>query len=729
MRKPGRRAWGNLVGMAAWAALTAVACGGETSSGDDTAEADTTPVDTADAVVDTQCVGVRTGDPCDDGNPCTQNDKCIDEVCRGALVSCSDDDPCTDDSCDPVAGCVFTPNTATCDDGNACTTSDKCADGVCAGRPASNLACNDGDPCTLQDVCTNGVCAGAVNDCNDLNPCTQDSCDVSNPDAIQGTGCVHAPIEGTCDDANPCTVQDACSEGACVGQVNLGGACSDGDLCTTGETCQEDGSCGMGVAVVCVDSNPCTQDLCDSAQGCRFPPDIGQTCDDDDKCTVSDTCDADGRCVGAAKCEAANACEDVSCDAGTGACSTAERDCDDLNPCTNDSCDPGVGCRHENTAGSCNDGNLCTTGDHCTGGLCVGDAVTCDVANDTLCRENTCNPASGACEMKFFNGTLCDDGDLCTNTDVCASGECVGIPVSCTDGDPCTVNFCDEGTGTCDFTQLSEEECGDLALERANQYRTLLELPLLLNHEAIIQGATAHCEYYVNNEAAYAGGMSPHNEDPGFAGYTGQSFGERLQAAGYDGIPMFEVMAFINDPVVSVDEWMATLYHRIPFVLPQALEMGYGPAEKDARACDTIDFGENPDNDDAWEGLIIPFPVDGMTGVPTTWDGAENPQPPLPNPYPSGPILTVTFASSGSYPTVTLKSTEIQGANGPVAHVANSESTDSNLCCGIITLYPLEPLDTFTTYTVLVDYARNGVAGTFTWTFTTGPGTSQLFLP
>jgi len=716
--------------MTAWAVVAGTACGGDPSGGEDTAEADTAPADTADAVVDTQCVGVRTGDPCDDGNPCTSGDKCIDEVCRGALVQCNDDDPCTDDSCDPVDGCVYTPNTATCDDGNACTTSDKCEAGTCAGRPASNLACNDGDPCTLQDVCTEGVCAGELNDCNDLNPCTQDYCDIGHPDAVQGTGCVHEALTGSCDDSNPCTVNDTCADGQCTGDVNVGGSCTDGDLCTTGETCQEDGSCGAGAAVDCVDSNPCTEDLCDPLQGCRFPPDIGKSCDDEDKCTITDVCDADGRCAGTPKeCQPADLCKDGTCDEDTGECVVVTRDCDDHNPCTDDSCDSAVGCGYVNNTGGCDDQSLCTTGDHCAGGLCVGDAVTCDVSNDTICRENTCDPTTGQCAMEFFNGTLCDDGDLCTSTDVCASGECVGIPVSCADGDPCTLNYCDANSGTCDFDQLSEEECGDLALERANEYRTLLELPLLLNHELIIAAAEAHCVYYVNNEAPYASGLSPHNEQPGLDGYTGEGFGERLATAGYDGIPMFEVMAFINDPVRSVDEWMATLYHRIPFIVPQALEMGYGAAQKGPRECDTIDFGANPDSDPSWEGLIIPFPYDGMTGVPTDWDGAESPQPPLPGSYPSGPILTVTFASSGSYPGVSITDSDIHSPSGPLAHVANSPGTDSDLCCGVITLYPIEPLETFTTYEVVVDYSRNGVPGTFEWSFTTGAGTSQLFLP
>ena len=653
----------------AWLALSAGACGGgESDPGADTLEADTAVADTADAGPDPQCVGVRNGEACDDGNPCTTGEKCIDEYCRGPLVNCDDQDPCTDDRCEAASGCVHPHNEAACDDDNACTSSDRCSAGVCAGRPATNLACNDFDPCTVGDVCKNGGCAGTLNDCNDLNPCTQDFCDPTHPEAASGTGCVHVALTGACDDANPCTADDTCTAGACVGAPAAGALCNDGDLCTTGETCRADGSCGEGAPKACSDNNPCTLDLCDAQMGCRFPPDAGQSCDDGDKCTLDDACSVDGDCAGTPKvCQPADLCLEGTCDAATGSCVVVSRDCNDLNPCTDDGCTASEGCTHTAHTRACDDQSLCTSGDHCSGGQCVGTAVVCDASSDTPCQKNTCSPQTGTCGLKFFNGTLCNDGQKCTQSDVCASGKCVGVQVSCMDGDPCTLNFCDEATGACDYDVLPADQCGDLALERANQYRAAVDLPLLVNHEAIIAAATAHCEYYVNNAAPYDGGLSPHEEQEGLPGFTGVQFSDRMDAAAYDGLPMFEVMAFINEPARSVDEWMATLYHRIPFVVPQTLEMGYGAAQVGMRECDTIDFGENPTSNPAWQGLIIPFPPDGFSGVPTSWDGAESPQPPLPAgaSYPSGPILTVTFAASSGYPSVTIRTAPARWTRWP----------------------------------------------------------------
>jgi len=721
--------WAAAVGLA----VLAGACGGDPGSAEGDVGHDTAPP--ADTMPDPQCLGVLIGTPCDDGNPCTTEDKCIDGVCRGALRTCDDGDPCTDDRCDPDAGCVHTPNTAPCNDGNACTVQDRCTPDGCRGTPVSDLTCSDGDPCTVNDNCVEGVCVGTPNPCNDLNPCTRDFCDARHPDAILGTGCVHEPIDGgACDDGNPCTVQDACLEGACVGVPDPGAPCADGDLCTRHTTCQEDGTCGGGDEVSCDDANPCTIALCDPAVGCRFPPDTGAPCDDGDLCTTADACDADGRCRGVPKaCQPQDQCMVGTCDPATGDCVVVPRVCDDGNPCTTDTCESATGCVHAPRTGSCDDGDLCTTGDVCVAGACVGTPKVCDTALDNACQESRCDPATGICGLVYFDGSLCHDSDPCTASDTCSGGACVGVPVSCHDGDPCTVDWCDPATGACVHHPLSEEECGDLALERSNEYRALVDLPLLRHHELIMAAAEAHCVYWVMHPEVYATGLSAHNEVEGYEGFTGVSFGQRMAFQGYTGTPMFEVMAFMNDPVRSVDAWMATLYHRIPFVVPRAWEMGYGAAQSGNRRCDTIDFAANPVADPAWEGLIIPFPPDQMIGVPTWWDGLENPQPPLPNPYPSGPILTVTFAQTHGYPAVILIDSDIHGPDGPVPHVANSPSTDPDLCCGVITLYPNHPLDPFTTYTAVIAYSRNGVAGTFEWSFTTGTGSmgagGTYFLP
>lgn len=116
------------------------------------------------------CSGIPLDGACNDGNACTSGDTCAGSACNGTPVICNDHDVCTNDSCNPATGCVFTHNTASCDDGDACTTADACSSGVCIG--------------------------GQPRDCNDQNQCTTDSC---NP----ATGCVNTPISG-CSSSSSC---------------------------------------------------------------------------------------------------------------------------------------------------------------------------------------------------------------------------------------------------------------------------------------------------------------------------------------------------------------------------------------------------------------------------------------------------------------------------------------------------------------------------------------------
>ena len=115
---------------------------------------------------------------------------------------------------------------------------------------------------------------------------------------------------------------------------------------------------------------------------------------------------------------------------------------------------------------SCEDGLVCTTGDHCEGGECVsGLPLDCDDGDSaTECR---CDPERGCvcdprpvCGQGCSGGADCDDGDPCT-TDACLTFEtptlclCTPIPAcSCDPTDPQADTSCDDGddetTDTCE---------------------------------------------------------------------------------------------------------------------------------------------------------------------------------------------------------------------------------------------------------------------------------------
>jgi len=130
-------------------------------------------------------------------------------------------------------------NFGLCDDGNPCTEDDHCVNGICVGSSIpSCFPCAGDDDCAAQDACEDpycdeqGICDARANFdaeqfcCNpangdlqtldDENTCTDDVCD-------RATGAVaHAPLpESPCDDGLACTVLDACTATAACAGVDI----------------------------------------------------------------------------------------------------------------------------------------------------------------------------------------------------------------------------------------------------------------------------------------------------------------------------------------------------------------------------------------------------------------------------------------------------------------------------------------------------------------------------
>lgn len=77
---------------------------------------------------------------------------------------------------------------------------------------------------------------------------------------------------------------------------------------------------------------------------------------------------------------------------------------------------------------SCNDGDLCTQTDSCRSGACLGTNPVVCAASDQCHTAGTCNPSSGICsDPPVTDGTFCDDGDACTSHDRCQAGMCSGV--------------------------------------------------------------------------------------------------------------------------------------------------------------------------------------------------------------------------------------------------------------------------------------------------------------
>lgn len=459
----------------------------------------------------------RQGATCDDHSACTYQDHCETGVCVGYVVDCiEDDNPCTDDYCDPEVGCVHTPNEESCNDGDFCSVGDSCRDGVCKGDvrdcsddlPCTNDRCiagpagycsneffygdcDDGSACTVGDTCgVDHLCVGNAVVCNDFNDCTSDSCD-------RNLGCVFSPRTGACNDEDACTYDDACVDSECVGTPKTcddgkpctndycqGGVCKtlpmadglicdDSNLCTLGDHCIS-GLCVPSSTQVCNDVNLCTLDTCDPELGCNFPSVV---CNDDDVCTT-DSCNPSQGCVYSINTETCNdndACTVNDTCAG-GVCGGQPKDCNDGDSCTIDECFDGK-CQYIPNIGDCEDGDLCTSGEFCLNGVCQGG--TAIVCNDfETCTSDSCNPDDGCVYLPIAGA--CNDHSVCTTGDRCGGGECVGDRIDCSDGNFCTDDLCDDVDGCycennallCDDGNVCtvQDQCGGGVCAGANMF-------------------------------------------------------------------------------------------------------------------------------------------------------------------------------------------------------------------------------------------------------------------
>jgi len=164
-----------------------------------------------------ECVAGLDGFPCDDGNPCTIEDMCLDGECVGTPKSCDDGNFCTTDSCDAETGeCIHQCNEGTaCDDGNPETIEDKCqlVDGECqcvGYECIQDSDCDDNNACT-QDICQDHHCQhtnyGSDHLCNNTPKC----CVGEGDNKYGGIGGNYL-CKGYCDGQGHCDYAGSCQE-------------------------------------------------------------------------------------------------------------------------------------------------------------------------------------------------------------------------------------------------------------------------------------------------------------------------------------------------------------------------------------------------------------------------------------------------------------------------------------------------------------------------------------
>ncbi len=228
-----------------------------------------------------QCGGLASG-----GCSCEKGCKSAGTCCADVDFACACLPDCSGKVCgsDGCGGfCGACENGLYCDIGQCVV--DLCQPDPCGGHGSCSQV--DGS-CACESQFTGTQCDACASGLVDYPKCTPDQC-AGKPMACTGHGACE-PIDGSC----------ACD-------VGFSGATCDG--CTlAGETWP---ACTDPCAgVVCVDDNPCTNDVCDAFGQCKFIAN-SVPCDDGNSCTQNDTCNGGG-CSGSVICTiAVNSSDDV----------------------------------------------------------------------------------------------------------------------------------------------------------------------------------------------------------------------------------------------------------------------------------------------------------------------------------------------------------------------------------------------------------------------------------
>ncbi|MGH7435875.1 MAG: hypothetical protein ACRENE_09390 [Polyangiaceae bacterium] len=302
-------------------------------------------------------------------------------------------------------------------------------------------------PCVGGGACTPDACTGGLLECDG--------------------GTLSCVATSTAPNGSLCDAGAVCGQGAC-------NACDNGADCTPTSSCAKKTiDCSSGTAA-CVaagnvaDGTPCGTNLFCSGGACMA-------------CTAGTSCVPTGTGAnpchqGIVSCSAGqvvcteqptkNAANGTSCgtnsvcSAGSCVACTANVSC----PLTGSPCHIGLtSCatgasvcvdtgNPQLNGTTCDDGNACTQTDTCQGGTCTGSNPVVCSASDQCHVAGTCSTATGTCSNPAAtNGTTCTGTNLCNRSYTCKSGTCTGSsPVVCSASDQCHVaGTCSTATGTC----------------------------------------------------------------------------------------------------------------------------------------------------------------------------------------------------------------------------------------------------------------------------------------
>ena len=325
------------------------------------------------------------------------------------------------------------PDTVECPGaaGCLCQADDDCNSGLCTEAP-------DGKRCGV--LCGAGCPAGTV--CRTANTAGE-PINYCAPVGVRQC----APCQTSADCNAPWSAPAVCASGGAAGSFCASSCVADSD-CPAGLTCQQVDVSG-GKQSACAPASGVASCTCSAWAIANQAKTSCGVSEGIQLCPGTRSCETEG--LGPCNKTPGALCVEAGCkDAKAGS------PCDDGDPCTQSECQAGS-CTTTNNLCQCqgdndcpDDANLCNGKPFCDKSqvpyVCKANPatlVTCPVPENP-CETSTCNPGSGQCQSSSKpNGSVCDDGDPCTQSE-CQVGSCV-----VTDDDLCacksTADCSDDG--------------------------------------------------------------------------------------------------------------------------------------------------------------------------------------------------------------------------------------------------------------------------------------------
>jgi tetratricopeptide (TPR) repeat protein len=261
------------------------------------------------------------------------------------------------------------------------------------------------------------------------------------------------------------------------------------------------------------------------------------------------------------------------------------------------------------------------------------------------------------------------------------------------------------------------------ALAEVNRYRQIAGLAPVALSAIIHQSALSHAFYtFFNGASPSIRDLGIHREVSGNPGYTGNNVLDRARHFGYPDRSMAEVITHRSDPASGVSDWIDSVFHRIPILRADLLELGFGDAYLGPLSIQVMDMAYR---EQATTNRVVLYPAPNQTGVPSAFSGNEIPDPAPNATYPIGYPITATFDRFAS---VTISAFHLRDPSGSElsGFKLNPDNPDMENSFGFMAKMPLKP---GTTYSASLSGTINGVAFLRHWQFTTASSSSAATSP